>query len=565
MSEQIIPESDNTAVDGIRLNKFLALCGYESRRAADRLIAEKRVEINGHIVETPGVRVQPNDFVKVDGHRAEPKEEIVLLLNKPRGFVCSRATQGKERTVYALIPARYNYVNYVGRLDSDSEGLVLFTNNGTLSQQLSHPRTGIEKEYWVTLDQNFDNSVLIQLLKGLKLPEGQAKAKYVARLSPRRACVVLEQGLKRQVRQMFACMGLTVKKLVRVRIGSLWGGELEPGNIKVLSPEEISLASKNPAKRRQLIGVRQAFAPRNNEATLTSAPDANDDENYVFDPADFETGDDETERGNTLFDTNETYDKKRRPPQRAHRPQGRPQSRPQNYPRNNRNWRENFQAYRNNGEGGKTEYTRKPFGDKPFAQKTYGERQYGNKPFTKKPSGEKRFGDKPFAKKTYGERQYGDKPFGRKPFGEKPQGDRPFDKKSYGERQYGSKPFTKKPFGEKRFGDKPFAKKPYGERQYGNKPFGRKPFGDKPEGDRPFDKKPYGERQYGSKPFTKKPFGEKRFGDKQFGDRPHNNRSSYSAPRGDRFSKNRSGWADRRSGGNPRFNNRPPREQNSEE
>ena len=210
----------------VRLNKFLASCGYESRRASDRLIAEGRVEVNGKVVDTPGLRVLPTDFVKVDGHRATPKEEVAILLNKPRGYVCSRDAQGAIGTVYDLLPPKYRYANYVGRLDADSEGLLIFTNNGSLGQQIGHPSGGIEKEYWVTLDQAFDNSVLIQLLKGVRIPEGQAKAKYISRLSARRACVVLEQGLKRQVRQMFSCLGLRVRKLVRVRIGSLWGGDL---------------------------------------------------------------------------------------------------------------------------------------------------------------------------------------------------------------------------------------------------------------------------------------------------------------------------------------------------
>ncbi|MBQ1961176.1 MAG: rRNA pseudouridine synthase, partial [Akkermansia sp.] len=122
----------------VRLNKFLASCGYESRRAADRLIAEGRVEVNGKVVDTPGLRVLPTDFVKVDGHRATPKEEVAILLNKPRGYVCSRDAQGAIGTVYDLLPPKYRYANYVGRLDADSEGLLIFTNNGTLGQSIGH-------------------------------------------------------------------------------------------------------------------------------------------------------------------------------------------------------------------------------------------------------------------------------------------------------------------------------------------------------------------------------------------------------------------------------------------
>ncbi len=295
----------------VRLNKFLASCGYESRRAADRLIAEQRVEINGQIVDTPGIRVLPTDFVKVDGRHATPKPEVVLMLNKPRGVVVSREAQGADATVYDLLLPKYRHVSYVGRLDADSEGLLIFTNNGTLSQNLTHPSGGIEKEYWVTLDQSFDNSVLVQMLKGLRLPEGQAKAKYVSRLSARRAVIVLEQGLKRQVRQMFSCLGLRVKKLVRVRIGSLWGGDLEPGVARLLTPDEVELASVNPKRRGKLLGAKQVFKPRPEPTEQTEAAPEESDEDYVFNIEDFET-EDESEFGTaTRFADGEAYEPER--------------------------------------------------------------------------------------------------------------------------------------------------------------------------------------------------------------------------------------------------------------
>ncbi len=292
----------------VRLNKFLASCGYESRRAADRLIAEGRVEVNGKAVDTPGLRVLPTDFVKVDGRHATPKEEVVVLLNKPRGYVCSRDAQGAIGTVYDLLPAKYRYANYIGRLDADSEGLLLFTNNGVLSQSIGHPKGGIEKEYWVTLDQAFDTSVLIQLLKGVRIPEGQAKAKYVSRLSARRACVVLEQGLKRQVRQMFSCLGFRVKKLVRVRIGSLWGGDLEPGHATLLDAEQIAQASTNPRRRKNLLGAKQVFKPRPQHQQ--DAATADDDDDYIFNPADFET-EEEALESTTKFTDGEAFEPER--------------------------------------------------------------------------------------------------------------------------------------------------------------------------------------------------------------------------------------------------------------
>ena len=344
----------------VRLNKFLAACGYESRRAADRLIAEGRVEVNGKAVDTPGLRVLPTDFVKVDGRHATPKEEVVLLLNKPRGYVCSREAQGAVGTVYDLLPPKYRYANYVGRLDADSEGLLIFTNNGTLGQSIGHPSGGIEKEYWVTLDQAFDNSVLIQLLKGVRIPEGQAKAKYISRLSARRACVVLEQGLKRQVRQMFSCLGLRVKKLVRVRIGSLWGGDLEPGQATLMTAEQIEQATTNPRRRKGLIGAKQAFKPRPQAGATGAARDEDEEDNYVFNPADFET-EEEALGLATKFTEGEAFEPER---EEGRRPFGRA-------PRNRREFTGDDRGPRRSFG----DRERRSFGDERGPRRSFGERE----------------------------------------------------------------------------------------------------------------------------------------------------------------------------------------------
>ncbi len=444
----------------VRLNKFLASCGYESRRAADRLIAEGRVEVNGKAVDTPGLRVLPTDLGKVDGHHATPKEEVVLLLNKPRGYVCSREAQGAIGTVYDLLPPRYRYANYVGRLDADSEGLLIFTNNGVLGQSIGHPSGGIEKEYWVTLDQSFDNTVLIQLLKGVRIPEGQAKAKYVSRLSARRACVVLEQGLKRQVRQMFACLGLRVRKLVRVRIGSLWGGDLEPGAAELLTPEQVKLATENPRRRKGLIGAQQAFRPRRTEAT---APTPDEDDNYEFNPADFETEEEALESA-TKFHDGEAFE-----PERDHqrRPFGRA-------PRDKRD------AGWDRGQG-RSFGERRSFGEDRM-RNTFGERRSFGGDRERKSFGERRSFGEDRERKSFGERRSfgGDRE--RKPFGERRSfgGDR--ERKPFGERRSfggGRHEGSRPSFGERRGnGRASFSarnergRRPYGERG-GRRPFGR--------------------------------------------------------------------------------------------
>ncbi len=449
----------------VRLNKFLAACGYESRRAADRLIAEGRVEVNGKAVDTPGLRVLPTDFVKVDGRHATPKEEVVLLLNKPRGYVCSRDAQGAIGTVYDLLPPKYRYANYVGRLDADSEGLIIFTNNGTLGQSIGHPSGGIEKEYWVTLDQAFDNSVLIQLLKGVRIPEGQAKAKYISRLSARRACVVLEQGLKRQVRQMFSCLGLRVKKLVRVRIGSLWGGDLEPGQATLMTAEQIAQATTNPRRRKGLIGAKQAFKPRPHMSQAAAQQD-DDDDNYVFNPDDFETEEEALETS-TKFTDGEAFEPER---EDARRPFGRA-------PRNRREFTDDDRGPRRSFGGERNE--RRSFGDRE-------RRSFGGD------RGERRgFGDRerrPFGGERGERRSFGDRE--RRSFG----GDRG-ERRGFGDRErrsFGGDRGERRSFGDRErrsFGGERGERKSFGNRErrsFGGERGERRSFGG--------ERKSYGQR-----------------------------------------------------------------------
>ncbi len=319
-------EETASGSEGIRINKFLVSCGYESRRKADELVRDGQVEINGKRAEA-GERVRPGDYVKVNGKRVEAKDPVTLLLNKPRGYVCSREPQGAEGTVYDLLPPKFHYVNYVGRLDTDSEGLLLMTSKGQYSESITRPANGVEKEYWVTLDRPFDNTDLVQLLKGVHIPEGHAKAKYVARLSPRRACVVLNQGMRRQLRQMFACLGYRVRKLVRVRIGSLWGGELMPGHVVVLTPEQEELARTNPKRRNGLLGATQAFPAAGRLSREQLAEKMNDretrraiaeDAHYQFNPEDFE-GEEEATTGSGFEMEGREHRKSARRPQHSPR------------------------------------------------------------------------------------------------------------------------------------------------------------------------------------------------------------------------------------------------------
>jgi pseudouridine synthase len=250
--------------EGTRLNKFLASCAVGSRRKCDELIQSGRVEVNGKPCLNMGTRVSPTDQVRLDGRRVTPKETVVLAFHKPRGFVCTREDELGRDTIYTILPPKYRALHHVGRLDRDSEGLLILTNDGDLSQQLMHPSKSVEKEYLVTANQAFENEHLDQFLEGVFTPEGKLKAKAIDRLSPRRIKVILDHGAKRQIRVMFEALGYQVSKLLRVRIGGLWLGDLEVGGLAVLQPAEISMllgksapgpkprpAAKNPRRPRR--------------------------------------------------------------------------------------------------------------------------------------------------------------------------------------------------------------------------------------------------------------------------------------------------------------------------
>jgi 23S rRNA pseudouridine2605 synthase len=227
--------------EGVRLNKYLASCAVGSRRKCDELIQAGRVEVNGSPCINMGTRVAPGDHVRVDGKRVVAREPVVVAFHKPRGFVCTRDDELGRETIYGLLPHALRALHHVGRLDLDSEGLLILTNDGDLSQQLMHPSKSVEKEYLVTANQAFQNEHLDQFLDGVYTPEGKLKAKGIERLSPRRIKVVLDHGAKRQIRVMFEQLGYQVTKLLRVRIGGLWLGDLEPGRHAILNKLEIGM------------------------------------------------------------------------------------------------------------------------------------------------------------------------------------------------------------------------------------------------------------------------------------------------------------------------------------
>jgi len=235
----------------VRLNRFLAAAGIASRRQADELIAQGRVTVNGRRCNDFHYQPGPGDHVKVDDKLISPKTQVYLALNKPRGFLCTQRDLHVTDTIFDLLPPKFSRLFHVGRLDAQSEGLLLLTNDGDFVQRLTHPRFKIEKEYEVNLDRPASPDLAERLLRGVILDGKRAMAARVRRISATRLQIVLTQGLNRQIRRMLERFGFHAKRLRRIRIANLGLHDLPLGKWRQLSPHEVrglTIAAASGAK-----------------------------------------------------------------------------------------------------------------------------------------------------------------------------------------------------------------------------------------------------------------------------------------------------------------------------
>jgi 23S rRNA pseudouridine2605 synthase len=223
----------------VRLNRFLAAAGLGSRRHCDELIAGGRVTVNGQPCKNFSTQVEASDHVKVDHRVVRPAQTLTIMLHKPAGFVSTRRDPQATDTIYDLLPAKFSRLFNVGRLDAQTEGLLLLTSDGDLAQRLTHPRYKVEKEYEVTLDHRWDPARGQKLLDGVFLDGKRARLAYLKAAGPTRLRVVLKQGLNRQLRRMFYEVGYEVKRLVRTRVGQLHLGDLPRGHWRPLTKSEL--------------------------------------------------------------------------------------------------------------------------------------------------------------------------------------------------------------------------------------------------------------------------------------------------------------------------------------
>lgn len=227
----------------VRLQKYLADAGIASRRAAEQIIMEGRVALNGEVVRELGSKVDPaQDQVSVDGKPIRVKRKIYLALNKPPGLVCSRKDELDRPTIYQLLPKEWGHLHSVGRLDFNSEGLIFLTNDGEFSLRLTHPRYSVHKKYLATVEGRVEESILRRFTLGVWYEGEKFKAVSARLVSANQSRSVVEldlaEGKYREVRRLFESQGRNVKRLQRVQIGKIKLGELPLGKWRTLTDVE---------------------------------------------------------------------------------------------------------------------------------------------------------------------------------------------------------------------------------------------------------------------------------------------------------------------------------------
>lgn len=238
----------------IRLQKILSTSGVASRRAAEKLMAEGRVSVNGQTVREMGTRADPEaDDIRVDGRPiARRTRRVYLLLNKPRGYVTTRSDPEGRPTVLDLVPGLHDYVYPVGRLDYDSEGLLILTNDGELAAALTHPSHEVPREYHARVRGTPTEHALERLARGVML-DGRRTAPAQAELLATRIgehgdqsmlSITLHEGRTRQVRRMCETVGHPVVRLRRVRIGPIADPTLKTGQVRELTAREVAALRK---------------------------------------------------------------------------------------------------------------------------------------------------------------------------------------------------------------------------------------------------------------------------------------------------------------------------------
>ena len=239
-----------------RLHKVLAAAGIASRRRCEELIAEGHVTVDGVEVRSMGVTVDPAvQDVRFDGERIQAETPVYYLVHKPTGYVCSNSDPHGKRTVVSMVrDRRQRRLFTVGRLDEESEGLIIVTNDGAFANQIAHPRYGVDKTYVLKLRGYLEQDSLDKARKGVWLSSGKTRPMYV-RIDKRskqytQVTVTIKEGQNRQLRRVFAKLGHAVQRLTRVKIGPVTSKGIKKGGVRNLTPEEVKKLLEVSSKRK---------------------------------------------------------------------------------------------------------------------------------------------------------------------------------------------------------------------------------------------------------------------------------------------------------------------------
>ncbi len=225
----------------IRIQQFLAKCGVCSRRKAADLLKEKRIKVNGEPVLEPYRRIDPeNDKVTMDDKVLRLRKYIYIVINKPKGVTTTKEDKFAEKKIIDLVPEKFRHLNPAGRLDKNSSGLILLTNDGQLLYRITHPKFQARKIYRVQIDKPISRIMIGRLEKGIILNGKKTAVCKINILSKRKLEIALHEGRKRQIRRMLEEYGCRVVDLCRVQEGPLKLGRLTPGEYRFLSIEEIA-------------------------------------------------------------------------------------------------------------------------------------------------------------------------------------------------------------------------------------------------------------------------------------------------------------------------------------
>ncbi|MBN2546757.1 MAG: rRNA pseudouridine synthase [Spirochaetes bacterium] len=225
----------------VRLQKFLSLSGISSRRNSENIINQGRVKVNGVVIFDRSYRVNENDNVEIDNKAIKPQRKIYLVLNKPENYLCTHSDKFGRKTIYDLIKSEDIRIFSLGRLDYKSSGLIILTNDGDFANKVVHPSNNIIKEYNVLADSTINDDLIDHFLKGIKINGITYKALNIERKNKNTVIIRLNEGKKREIREVFKFFKINVKELKRTAIGNLKLDELKikQGHFKSFSYKEI--------------------------------------------------------------------------------------------------------------------------------------------------------------------------------------------------------------------------------------------------------------------------------------------------------------------------------------